>query len=234
MIQGMNIVILTGAGISAESGVKTFRDSDGLWEGHDVQEVATPEAFQRNPGLVQQFYDERRRQVQGVEPNAAHKALARLEDEHDGNVLVVTQNVDDLHERAGSRNVLHMHGELLSALCLACGTRTRWEGTLADGPPCPACSEPRLRPDIVWFGEMPYQMRRIEQALADSDVFAAIGTSGQVYPAAGFVAVAAAAGAHTVELNLEASAITSGFQEVREGPATEVVTAWVEELLAGS
>src|SRR5690625_535652 len=231
MIQGMNIVILTGAGISAESGVKTFRDSDGLWEGHDVQEVATPEAFQRNPGLVQQFYDERRKQVQGVQPNAAHEALARLEKEHPGNVLVVTQNVDDLHERAGSRNVLHMHGELLSALCLACGERSRWEQTLADWPPCPACAEARLRPDIVWFGEMPYQMRRIEQALAESDVFAAIGTSGQVYPAAGFVAVAAAAGAHTVELNLEASAVTSGFAEVQEGPATEVVTAWVEELL---
>src|SRR5690625_886516 len=234
MIQGMNIVILTGAGISAESGVKTFRDSDGLWEGHDVQEVATPEAFQRNPGLVQQFYDERRKQVQEVGPNAAHLALARLEKEHAGNVLVVTQNVDDLHERAGSENVLHMHGELLSALCLGCGERSRFTGTLADGPACPACGEARLRPDIVWFGEMPYGMPRIERALANADLFAAIGTSGNVYPAAGFVAVAAAAGAHTVELNLAASAITSRFDEVREGPATRVVAEWVDVLLSAA
>lgn len=230
----MNIVILTGAGISAESGVRTFRDSDGLWEGHDIQEVATPEAFRRNPGLVQQFYDERRKQVQEVGPNAAHLALARLEKEHAGNVLVVTQNVDDLHERAGSDNVVHMHGELLSALCLGCGERSRFTGTLADGPACPACGEARLRPDIVWFGEMPYGMPRIEQALANADLFAAIGTSGNVYPAAGFVAVAAAAGAHTVELNLTASAITSRFDEVREGPATRVVPEWVDGLLSAA
>src|SRR5690625_2426167 len=161
----LNIVVLTGAGISAESGVKTFRDDGGLWEGHDVQEVATPEAFRRNPGLVQRFYDERRRQVQAVQPNAAHRALARLEQQHPGEVLVVTQNVDDLHERAGSRNVLHMHGELLSAWCLACGSRTEWRSSLRDRPPCPDCGEPRLRPDIVWFGEMPYHMPEIERAL---------------------------------------------------------------------
>lgn len=230
----LNIVILTGAGISAESGVKTFRDDGGLWEGHDVQQVATPEAFRLNPDLVLKFYDERREQVQGVEPNAAHVALARLEREYPGEVLVVTQNVDDLHERAGSRNVLHMHGELLSAWCLNCGGRFEWRGTLRDRPPCPDCGEPRLRPDIVWFGEMPYHMPEIERALEQADLFAAIGTSGLVYPAAGFVSVAASTGTHTVELNLEASAGTALFDEVREGPATETVTRWVAELLGDS
>lgn len=230
----LNIVILTGAGISAESGVKTFRDDGGLWEGHDVQQVATPEAFRLNPDLVLKFYDERREQVQGVEPNAAHLALARLEREYPGEVLVVTQNVDDLHERAGSRNVLHMHGELLSAWCLNCGGRFEWRGTLRDRPPCPDCGEPRLRPDIVWFGEMPYHMPEIERALEQADLFAAIGTSGLVYPAAGFVSVAASTGTHTVELNLEASAGTALFDEVREGPATEMVTRWVAELLGDS
>lgn len=230
----LNIVILTGAGISAESGVKTFRDDGGLWEGHDVQQVATPEAFRLNPDLVLKFYDERREQVQGVEPNAAHLALARLEREYPGEVLVVTQNVDDLHERAGSRNVLHMHGELLSAWCLNCGGRFEWRGTLRDRPPCPDCGEPRLRPDIVWFGEMPYHMPEIERALEQADLFAAIGTSGLVYPAAGFVSVAASTGTHTVELNLEASAGTGLFDEVREGPATETVTRWVAELLGDS
>lgn len=230
----LNIVILTGAGISAESGVKTFRDDGGLWEGHDVQQVATPEAFRLNPDLVLKFYDERREQVQGVEPNAAHLALARLEREYPGEVLVVTQNVDDLHERAGSRNVLHMHGELLSAWCLNCGGRFEWRGTLRDRPSCPDCGEPRLRPDIVWFGEMPYHMPEIERALEQADLFAAIGTSGLVYPAAGFVSVAASTGTHTVELNLEASAGTALFDEVREGPATETVTRWVAELLGDS
>lgn len=227
----MNIVILTGAGVSAESGVKTFRDDDGLWEGHDVREVATPEAFARNPGLVQKFYDERRRQVSGVEPNAAHQALARLEAEHDGDVLLVTQNVDDLHERAGSKRVLHMHGELLRARCLACGTRSRWEDDLAHGPPCPTCGEARLRPDIVWFGEIPYHLDVIEEALLECDLFAAIGTSGVVYPAAGFVSVAAAAGARTVELNLEVGANASLFDEAHGGPATMSVPAWVDTIL---
>src|SRR5690625_7574897 len=161
----LNIVILTGAGISAESGVKTFRDDGGLWEGHDVQQVATPEAFRLNPDLVLKFYDERREQVQGVEPNAAHLALARLEREYPGEVLVVTQNVDDLHERAGSRNVLHMHGELLSDWCLNCGGRFEWRGTLRDRPSCTDCGETRLRPDIVWFVEMHYHLPEIKQAL---------------------------------------------------------------------
>ncbi len=230
----MNIVILTGAGISAESGVKTFRDDGGLWEGHDIQEVATPEAFRRNPELVQRFYDERRAQVLSVEPNAAHRALARLEREHRGSVLVVTQNVDDLHERAGSRHVIHMHGELLSALCQACGERFEWREPLSFEPPCPNCGEAQLRPDIVWFGEMPYHMDRIERALRECDLFAAIGTSGQVYPAAGFVSFAAGRGSRTIELNLQASAVTSAFDEVREGPASKIVTAWVEELLSGA
>lgn len=231
MLSGMNIVILTGAGISAESGMKTFRDDGGLWEGHDVQQVATPEAFRRDPALVQRFYDERRRQLSLVEPNAAHLALARLERQFPGDVLTVTQNVDDLHERAGSQNVLHMHGELLSALCTACGNRNRWHGDLSDNPPCPDCGRPALRPDIVWFGEVPYHMNRITDALRRADVFAAIGTSGQVYPAAGFVSLAAAAGSHTVELNLEASRIASAFAEVRAGPATREVARWVDELL---
>lgn len=228
----MRVVILTGAGISAESGIRTFRDAGGLWEGHDVQEVATPEAFERNPGLVQRFYDARRRQLAGVHPNPAHVALARLEKELAGEVTLVTQNVDDLHERGGSKRVHHMHGELLSALCLACGERNRWEADLSPAPPCPSCSEPALRPDIVWFGEIPYGLHEIEKSLVNADVFAAIGTSGAVYPAAGFVAVANAAGAHTVELNLEASEGAARFREVREGPASVTVPAWVEELLA--
>ncbi len=227
-----DIVILTGAGISAESGVKTFRDDGGLWEGHDVRQVATPEAFERNPELVQKFYDARRAQVLSVEPNAAHWALARLEREYPGKVLVVTQNVDDLHERAGSRNVIHMHGELFSAWCLACDSRTEWREPLSDGPSCPACGEPRLRPDIVWFGEMPYHMPLIEDALRNCGLFVAIGTSGQVYPAAGFVSFAADRGSRTLELNLETSSVGSAFDEVRIGPATQIVTDWAEELLS--
>lgn len=227
----MRIVILTGAGISAESGLKTFRDDGGLWEGHAVEDVATPEAFRRDPDLVQRFYDQRRRQVQTVEPNAAHEALARLERELDGEVLLVTQNVDDLHERAGSQNVLHMHGELLSAKCLACGDSFTWSEDLAHGPPCPGCDQASLRPDIVWFGEIPYRMDQIQTALTQCNVFAAIGTSGVVYPAAGFVAVATGAGAHTVELNLKASGVTWLFDESYEGPATLAVPQWVDGLL---
>ncbi len=228
----MRIVILTGAGISAESGVKTFRDSGGLWEGHDVQEVATPEAFARDPKLVQRFYDERRHQLQNVKPNAAHRALARLEEQHDGQVLLVTQNVDDLHERAGSHSVLHMHGELLKVRCVACGERFTWLEELSHEPPCPACGKPELRPDIVWFGEVPYHLDTIQYALNNCDLFAAIGTSGQVYPAAGFVAVAAASGARTAELDLATNALTSIFDEVHKGPATVTVPKWVDRLLS--
>jgi NAD-dependent deacetylase len=227
-----NIVILTGAGISAESGIATFRASDGLWEDHRVEDVATPEGFARDPALVQRFYDARRARLREVEPNAAHLALARLDDSWPGELLIVTQNVDDLHERAGARRVLHMHGELKSAWCLACDARVRWEEDLRGSPACPGCAEPgRLRPDIVWFGEMPYGMERIDRALMDADLFVSIGTSGAVYPAAGFVQTARYCGARTLELNLEPSLGSVYFQETRTGRAGELVPALVEELL---
>lgn len=228
----MRLVVLTGAGISAESGVPTFRDAGGLWEGHRVEEVATPEAFERDPDTVQRFYDARRRAVAQVEPNPAHDALARLERELGDDLLVVTQNIDDLHERAGSRNVVHMHGDLLSALCAACGRQSPVEAELIERPACPYCGERMLRPDVVWFGEMPYELDRIDEALLTCDVFAAIGTSGAVYPAAGFVMTAAEFGARTIELNLAPSDITPLFDEVRHGPASLVVPAWVDEVLA--
>ncbi|MEL7730388.1 NAD-dependent deacylase [Citromicrobium bathyomarinum] len=226
-----NIVILTGAGISAESGIDTFRDAGGLWEKHRIEDVATPEAFARNPALVQGFYDARRAALATVEPNAAHRSLARLEAEWPHELLLVTQNVDDLHERGGVQDVLHMHGELLSALCGACGARSRWDGPLSDAPACLACGAPALRPDVVWFGEMPYQMRRIYDALARADLFVSIGTSGAVYPAAGFVQEAAASGARTLELNLERSEGSHWFDESRQGRAGELVPAWVDEVL---
>jgi NAD-dependent deacetylase len=226
-----NIVILTGAGISAESGLRTFRADDGLWEDHRVEDVATPEGFRRDPELVQRFYDERRVNVLAAEPNAAHRALASLDGAWDGELLIVTQNIDDLHERAGARRVLHMHGEALSAWCLACDARHRWTGTLRDGPACPACGEPALRPDIVWFGEMPYRMDAIFAALVRADLFVSIGTSGAVYPAAGFVQEAKSAGARALELNLERSQGSAWFDETRLGPASELVPEWVEEML---
>ena len=227
-----NIVILTGAGISAESGVATFRGPDGLWEGHRVEDVATPEAFARDPALVQAFYDARRAKLGIVEPNAAHKALARLDAEWPGELLIVTQNVDDLHERAGARRVLHMHGELKSAWCLACDGRIAWEQTLADGPSCIACGESgTLRPDIVWFGEIPYRMDEIEDALRKADLFVSIGTSGAVYPAAGFVQTARYCGARTLEMNREPSQGSVFFEESRIGKAGELVPAWVAEIL---
>jgi NAD-dependent deacetylase len=227
-----NIVILTGAGISAESGLATFRGPDGLWEGHRVEDVATPEAFERNPALVQRFYDLRRAQLGQVEPNAAHRALARLDAEWAGGLLIVTQNVDDLHERAGARRLLHMHGELRSAWCLACDARTYWEGDLSGDPPCPSCrAAGGLRPDIVWFGEMPYDMERIDAAVRDADLFVSIGTSGAVYPAAGFVQTARYCGARTLEMNLEPSLGSVYFAETRTGPASSLVPAWVAEML---
>ena len=228
----MRIVVLTGAGISAESGVPTFRDANGLWEGHRVEDVATPEGFEADPDLVLRFYDERRRGAASVLPNAAHRALARLEGAIGDELLVVTQNVDDLHERAGSRNLVHMHGELRRALCSACGARPEWTGDLIDRPPCPECGERMLRPDVVWFGELPYGLARIEQAVVACDVFVSIGTSGAVYPAAGFVALAAAFGARTVELNLEPSDAIVPFDDVRAGRASVVVPAWVDEVIA--
>jgi NAD-dependent deacetylase len=228
-----NIVILTGAGISAESGLATFRGPDGLWEGHRVEDVATPEAFARDPALVQGFYDARREQLKAVEPNAAHRALARLDAEWPGELLIVTQNVDDLHERGGARRVLHMHGELRSAWCLSCDRRTRWEEELSSGPACPYCDTPgAMRPDIVWFGEMPYGMDDIDAALMDADLFVSIGTSGAVYPAAGFVQTARYRGADTLEINLEPSQGSFFFADSRFGRAGELVPGWVEEMLA--
>ncbi|WP_265530135.1 NAD-dependent deacylase [Sphingomicrobium marinum] len=226
-----NIVILTGAGISAESGLATFRGAEGLWEGHRVEDVATPGAFVADPHLVQRFYDARRAALSTVEPNAAHDALARLDAEWRGELLIVTQNVDDLHERAGAKRMLHMHGELRSALCLGCGERSRVEGDLIEFPPCPECAQQMLRPDIVWFGELPYEMERIEQALMRADLFVSIGTSGAVYPAAGFVQSAKYRGAYCVELNLDPSQGSIFFDESRMGPASELVPAFVDELL---
>ena len=233
MAQVESIVILTGAGISAESGIDTFRDAGGLSEQHRVEDVATPEGFARNPDLVLGFYDMRREALGSVEPNPAHEALGRLEREFSGELLLVTQNVDDLHERGGAARVLHMHGELKSALCTACGMRSKWDAPMSDRPPCPVCQAPMLRPDVVWFGEMPYQMERIYRAIANCDLFVSIGTSGAVYPAAGFVQEAAAAGAHTLELNLEPSEGSHYFAESRHGPAGTLVPQWVDEVLGG-
>lgn len=230
-----NIVILTGAGISAESGLATFRGPDGLWEGHRVEDVCTPEAFARDAGLVQRFYDARRAALAAAQPNAAHHALARLEREWPGGLLLITQNVDDLHGRAGSTRLVHMHGELKSALCLQCDGRSRWNGPMADGPQCPACGQAgTLRPDIVWFGEMPYHMDRIEDALAGADLFVSIGTSGAVYPAAGYVRTARYHGAQALELNLDPSAGSIFFHETRLGSASQLVPKWVVEMLGSA
>ncbi|MBE9639892.1 NAD-dependent deacylase [Salipiger mangrovisoli] len=225
------IVILTGAGISAESGLGTFRDEGGLWAQHRIEDVATPEGFARNPKLVHDFYNARRAQAAVATPNAAHSALARLQRDHPGEVILVTQNVDGLHEKAGA-TALHMHGVLDGALCAACGGR--WTAPLVMSPSgvCPHCDRPATRPDIVWFGEMPYFMDEIAEHLETCDLFAAIGTSGQVYPAAGFVQEAAYAGAHTVELNLSDSDTSRSFAEHRVGPASRIVPQWVEEILA--
>lgn len=227
-----NIVILTGAGISAESGIATFRGPGGLWEGHRVEDVCTPQALAHDPALVHRFYDLRRAALATVAPNPAHQALARLDAAWPGELLIVTQNVDDLHERAGARRLLHMHGELQSALCAACGARMRWTAALPPGTACGHCGAPALRPDIVFFGEMPYDMGRIEEALAGADLFVSIGTSGAVYPAAGFVRLARSFGARTLELNLEPSEGSAWFEECRHGPAGVLVPAWVEALLA--
>ena len=227
-----NIVILTGAGISAESGLATFRGPDGLWEGHRVEDVATPEAYRRDPALVHQFYDARRARLGEVEPNAAHHALARLDAEWPGELLLVTQNVDDLHERAGSKRLIHMHGELTSGWCLACDQRFGWESEMGESACCPVCSAVGgVRPDIVWFGEMPYEMERIFAALARADLFVSIGTSGAVYPAAGFVQTASYCGARCIEMNLEPSQGSIFFDESRMGRASDLVPAWVEEVL---
>lgn len=229
-----NIVILTGAGVSAESGIDTFRSEGGLWERHRIEDVATPEAFARNPDLVQRFYDMRRAAIQEKTPNPAHVALARLDAAWDGELLLVTQNVDDLHERAGAQRLIHMHGEHLRARCRTCDARPIWRAPLIDGPPCPNCGAAgHMRPDVVWFGEQPYDMERIFAALSACDLFVSIGTSGAVYPAGGFHRRARDAGAVTLELNLEPSKRSHYFDETRLGAASVLVPEWVGEVLGG-
>ncbi|SLN48866.1 NAD-dependent protein deacylase [Roseivivax jejudonensis] len=225
------IVILTGAGISAESGLATFRDAGGLWEHVRLEDVATPEAFARNPDTVHAFYNMRRAQAAAAAPNAAHAALARLQAAHPDTVIV-TQNVDALHERAGA-TVIHMHGALAGALCAACDHRWAAPPEMDTTTACPACQHPAARPDVVWFGEMPYHMETIAGHLETADLFVAIGTSGQVYPAAGFVAEARRAGARTLELNLAASDVSAAFDAHEVGPASTIVPAWVHDMLAG-
>jgi len=227
------ILILTGAGISAESGLGTFRDKDGLWTKYDLEEVATPEGFARNPAFVHEFYNARRKNLVAAAPNAAHLALAELERDCPGRVLVVTQNVDDLHERAGSRNVIHMHGELLKVRCQSCEDISPWSGDLSLETACAVCGgRAALRPHVVWFGEMPLSMNKIHLELAACDLFLSIGTSGSVYPAAGFVEDVRNYGrAHSVELNLEPSEGHSRFAEQIYGPASAVVPAYVRRLL---
>jgi len=229
-----NIVILTGAGISAESGIRTFRASDGLWEDHRIEEVATPEAFDHDPELVQRFYNMRRQPLldNEVVPNMAHQALAELEKNFSGNLMLVTQNIDNLHEQAGSDNLIHMHGEILKMRCRATGHIFSCQRSLAVTDKCECCELPgNLRPHIVWFGEMPLFMEEIYQALENCDLFVAIGTSGNVYPAAGFVQIANQVGANSLEINLEPSNVTSEFNETMYGKATDVVPNWVNKLL---
>lgn len=234
-IEKPKIVILTGAGISAESGIKTFRDNNGLWDNHSVEEVATPEAFARNPELVYRFYNTRRQQLlsDDVKPNAAHIALARLQKAMPDDFVLITQNVDDLHERGGCHDVIHMHGEILSAKCPVTSKAISIHGDINGDTKCTCCHPPcAMRPDIVWFGEMPYYMNRIQSHLQSADVFISIGTSGNVYPAAGFVQEASIAGAYTVQLNLEPSGVQSDFTRCHYGLASAVVPSFVDEICA--
>ncbi len=232
-----NIVVLTGAGISAESGIQTFRAADGLWENHRVEDVATPEAFIRDPVLVHKFYNERRRHLlNGIQPNEAHLAIGELNKElvesQQGKLTLITQNIDDLHQRAmGKDNVLPMHGEILKIRCKESGQLFSCTEDTSPEDYCTCCNKKgNLRPHIVWFGEMPLYMSEIEHALSQCDLFIAIGTSGNVYPAAGFFEMAKQYGAHTVELNLEASAIGSRFAEQHYGPATKIVPKFLNSL----
>jgi len=228
-------VVLTGAGISAESGIKTFRSADGLWENYPVEDVATPEGYQRNPQLVLDFYNQRRSALfnDHIRPNAAHYALAELESNFTGDFLLVTQNIDNLHEKAGSKKIIHMHGELLKARCPHSAKVFDWPGDLLSGDRCSCCSPPaQLRPHIVWFGEMPLGLNTIYTQLGEADLFIAVGTSGQVYPAASFVEEASSAGADAIEINLEPSAVQSHFNEVRCGKATELLPQLVKYLLS--
>lgn len=229
----LNIVILTGAGISAESGLPTFRDANGLWEGHRVEEVATPEAFIDNPTLVHRFYNMRREALLKVQPNAAHISLAKLQKEHAGKVTIITQNVDDLHERGGSTDVIHMHGKLRWAKCTLCAADYPWDVEMSELTVCPHCGQSGgMRPDIVWFGEMPYHMDEIGDILEQADLFVAIGTSGNVYPAAGFVLLAKRANAITIEINNANTNISTNFDRRYTGPATEQVPLLVDWMLA--
>jgi NAD-dependent deacetylase len=239
MTRYKHIVVLTGSGISAESGIATFRDKDGIWAKFDIEEVATPQAFARNPGKVHDFYNLRRRGLAGVKPNAAHIALAKLEAGHvvgTGRSLhIVTQNVDNLHEAGGSKRIIHMHGELTRGKCMNCPATFDWHGDMSVEAKCPSCGETGgVRPDIVWFGEVPYQMDRISALVGNADLFVSIGTSGAVYPAAGLVALARREGAFTVELNLEPSEGVSYFHEAIHGPASEIVPAFVDRILANA
>jgi NAD-dependent deacetylase len=230
----MRVVVLTGAGISAESGINTFRGADGLWEGHRIEDVASPEGFARDPDTVYRFYNERRRQLvqPNIQPNAAHLALAKLEAALGDDFMLVTQNIDDLHKRAGNKRLLPMHGELRKARCTKCLGIPDWHRDFDETTVCTACEEAGgLRPHVVWFGEMPLYMDDIYAELMQCNVFAAIGTSGNVYPAAGFVEVAYQAGARSVELNLEKSLVANAFDERRYGKATEIVPQWVDEIL---
>ncbi|MER0236845.1 NAD-dependent deacylase [Fulvimarina sp. MAC8] len=230
-----SIFILTGAGVSAESGVATFRDKDGLWSKVRLEDVATPEAFARDPEGVQAFYNARRAGLNGVSPNPAHEALARLEREFAGNLTLVTQNIDDLHERGGSEHVIHMHGRLRRSLCATCGGTREHHGDLHITETCQACGDTgNLRPDVVWFGEMPHHMELIFERLEQADLFVSIGTSGAVYPAAGFVSEARRLGIRTLELNLEPSDGSFQFDEARHGPASQLVPTFVDEILAGA
>ena len=227
----MDILVLTGAGISAESGLGTFRDTGGIWQEFDLEEVATPEGYRANPRKVLDFYNARRQNCVAARPNPAHRALARLAAEWPGRVTLVTQNIDDLHERAGSPDVIHMHGEIMRALCAGCRHQWEWTGPMALEDACPECAVQAIRPDVVWFGEIPYHMERIEDALTSAGLFVAIGTSGAVYPAAGFVMEALRSGAETLEINLERSEVAGAFHGRRLGPASETVPAWVDEML---
>lgn len=231
---GAHIVILTGAGISAESGLGTFRDVGGLWSRYDWRDLATPEGFARDPGFVLDFCNWRRERVRAAKPNPAHLALARLQRDWEGEVTLVTQNVDDLHEQAGSAPVIHMHGSHLTARCAACGHRWPAPREMAPEDPCPACGAEAARPDVVWFGETPHHLETIGAALAAADLFVAIGTSGTVYPAAGFAGAARAAGARTLMLNLEPAENADLFDEARHGPASRIVPDWVAGLCPGA
>ncbi|WP_100657293.1 Sir2 family NAD+-dependent deacetylase [Alteromonas flava] len=231
------VVILTGAGISAESGLRTFRDNNGLWENHRLEDVATPDAFSRDPGLVYRFYNQRRQQLlePSIKPNTAHNALADLEQLLADDFMLITQNVDNLHERAGSQRVLHMHGELMSARCCASGQRFYTDNDINADSRCRCCKPAsRLRPDIVWFGEIPMHMPAIERAIQQADWFVSIGTSGHVYPAAGFVEMAKYAGAKTVELNLEAGQNNQWFDIQIHGPASVIVPQFINEVFMGN